>query len=150
MGRCITGWLNYFRYSRTYQALVDLDHWLRRRVRMGFLKAGNCSAYEGNMCRFRVYPAPRSYWPPKAVKFTAFTEATENNGCWLPRRSNPGVDTSTDQWIYGLPGKKWKSLGRLRGGYPIGHPSVPRKAGKSSILPHNQWNILVTSCQWRN
>ncbi|MEE2708384.1 MAG: group II intron maturase-specific domain-containing protein [Gemmatimonadota bacterium] len=44
MGHCITGWLNYFRHSPTYQALVDLDHWLRRRVRMGLLKAGNSSA----------------------------------------------------------------------------------------------------------
>jgi RNA-directed DNA polymerase len=36
--RYVTGWLNYFGHSRTYQAMDDLDHWLRRRVCMCFWK----------------------------------------------------------------------------------------------------------------
>ena len=37
--RYVTGWLNYFGHSRTYQEMVELDHWLRRRVRLCFWKS---------------------------------------------------------------------------------------------------------------
>jgi RNA-directed DNA polymerase len=30
----LRGWINYYGIANTYQASVDLDHWLRRRVRM--------------------------------------------------------------------------------------------------------------------
>jgi RNA-directed DNA polymerase len=30
----LRGWINYYGIANTYQARVDLDHWLRRRVRM--------------------------------------------------------------------------------------------------------------------
>jgi len=34
----ITGWLNYFGHSRSYNELVELDQWMRRRVRMCYWK----------------------------------------------------------------------------------------------------------------
>ena len=30
----LRGWINYYGIANAYQASVDLDHWLRRRVRM--------------------------------------------------------------------------------------------------------------------
>lgn len=32
----ITGWINYFGIASGYQLCVDLDHWIRRRVRMAY------------------------------------------------------------------------------------------------------------------
>jgi len=36
--RYITGWLNYFGISHTYTALLELDEWVRRRVRLYYWK----------------------------------------------------------------------------------------------------------------
>ncbi|MGH8066928.1 MAG: group II intron maturase-specific domain-containing protein [Candidatus Entotheonellia bacterium] len=36
--RYVTGWLNYFGHSHSYVALVEVDHWLRRRVRLCYWK----------------------------------------------------------------------------------------------------------------
>jgi RNA-directed DNA polymerase len=36
--RYVTGWLNYFGHSHSYAELVELDHWLRRRVRLCYWK----------------------------------------------------------------------------------------------------------------
>jgi RNA-directed DNA polymerase len=36
--RYVVGWLNYFRLSDTYSALLELDEWLRRRVRLYYWK----------------------------------------------------------------------------------------------------------------
>jgi RNA-directed DNA polymerase len=36
--RYVRGWLNYFGYSRTYNELMGLDQWLRRRVRLCYWK----------------------------------------------------------------------------------------------------------------
>ena len=30
----LRGWINYYGIANTYQASVDLDHWIRRRIRM--------------------------------------------------------------------------------------------------------------------
>jgi len=32
----IRGWINYFGIVNIYQLCVDLDHWIRRRVRMAY------------------------------------------------------------------------------------------------------------------
>jgi RNA-directed DNA polymerase len=32
----IRGWINYFGIANCYQLCVDLDHWIRRRVRMAY------------------------------------------------------------------------------------------------------------------
>ena len=34
----VTGWLNYFGHSHSYAQLLELDHWLRRRVRLCYWK----------------------------------------------------------------------------------------------------------------
>jgi len=34
----VTGWMNYFGYSRSYTQLLELDQWLRRRVRLCYWK----------------------------------------------------------------------------------------------------------------
>lgn len=34
----VTGWLNYFGISHTYAALLELDEWVRRRVRLYYWK----------------------------------------------------------------------------------------------------------------
>ena len=36
--RYVTGWLNYFGISHTYTALLELDEWVRRRVRLYYWK----------------------------------------------------------------------------------------------------------------
>jgi RNA-directed DNA polymerase len=36
--RYVTGWMNYFGHSRSYAQLLELDQWLRRRVRMCYWK----------------------------------------------------------------------------------------------------------------
>ncbi len=32
----IRGWINYFGIANAYQLCVDLNHWIRRRVRMAY------------------------------------------------------------------------------------------------------------------
>lgn len=32
----LRGWINYFGITNGYQRCVDLDHWIRRRVRMAY------------------------------------------------------------------------------------------------------------------
>lgn len=32
----LRGWINYFGIANCYQLCVDLDHWIRRRVRMAY------------------------------------------------------------------------------------------------------------------
>jgi RNA-directed DNA polymerase len=34
----VIGWMNYFGHSRSYSQLLELDKWLRRRVRLGYWK----------------------------------------------------------------------------------------------------------------
>lgn len=36
--RYVVGWLNYYGYSRSYSQLLELDQWLRRRVRLCYWK----------------------------------------------------------------------------------------------------------------
>ncbi len=36
--RYVVGWLNYFGHSRSYAQLLELDQWLRRRVRLCYWK----------------------------------------------------------------------------------------------------------------
>ena len=36
----IRGWINYFGIANCYQLCVDLDHWIRRRVRMALTLNG--------------------------------------------------------------------------------------------------------------
>lgn len=38
LGRYVRGWLNYFGHSRSYAQLLELDQWLRRRVRLCYWK----------------------------------------------------------------------------------------------------------------
>lgn len=38
LGRYVTGWLNYFGISHTYTGLLELDEWVRRRVRLYYWK----------------------------------------------------------------------------------------------------------------
>ena len=39
LGRFVTGWLNYFSLSHTYSAMMELDEWVRRRVRLYYWKS---------------------------------------------------------------------------------------------------------------
>jgi RNA-directed DNA polymerase len=36
--RYISGWMNYFGLSEYYRPIPELDHWIRRRIRMCYLK----------------------------------------------------------------------------------------------------------------
>ena len=38
LGRYLRGWMNYFGISQYYRPIPELDHWLRRRVRMCYWK----------------------------------------------------------------------------------------------------------------
>jgi len=37
--RYVTGWMNYFGISHTYKVVLELDGWIRRRVRLYYWKA---------------------------------------------------------------------------------------------------------------
>jgi len=39
----VTGWMNYFGIGMRYNDIMELDHWLRRRIRMCYLKQWNRS-----------------------------------------------------------------------------------------------------------
>ena len=36
--RYVTGWANYFGISHTYRVVLEMDEWIRRRVRLYYLK----------------------------------------------------------------------------------------------------------------
>lgn len=36
LSQYLRGWINYFGIAKGYQLCVDLDHWIRRRVRMAY------------------------------------------------------------------------------------------------------------------
>ena len=36
VSRFVRGWINYFGIANCYQLCCDLDHWIRRRVRMAY------------------------------------------------------------------------------------------------------------------
>lgn len=38
LSRYLTGWINYYGVANCYQLCVDLDHWIRRRIRMCYWK----------------------------------------------------------------------------------------------------------------
>jgi len=38
LGRYVNGWFGYFRISRTWVAVLELDKWIRRRVRQCYWK----------------------------------------------------------------------------------------------------------------
>ena len=45
--RYVTGWMNYFGISHTYKVVLELDDWLRRRVRSTTGSSGNNLARAG-------------------------------------------------------------------------------------------------------
>ena len=73
--RYVTGWLNYFGLSDTYSALMELDEWVRRRVRLYYWKSRGACALGRNsrghadaICSHSEFRGRRSTWPRAAAK----------------------------------------------------------------------------------
>ena len=48
----VQGWINYFGIGMRYNDAVELDHWLRRRIRMCYWKQwGRCKGRIGNLIK---------------------------------------------------------------------------------------------------
>jgi RNA-directed DNA polymerase len=56
----VRGWMKYFGISEYYRPILELDHWLRRRVRM-------CSWKQGRTCRTNVRNLLKLGLPLKAA-----------------------------------------------------------------------------------
>ncbi len=85
----LQGWINYFGIANVYQASVELDHWIRRRVRM---------------CYWRQWRKPRT----KVRNLLKRGVSQDTNGSWLwnnqqrllAQFENTGDTTSTEQRLF--------------------------------------------------
>ena len=76
--RYVTGWLNYYGHSRSYSQLLELDQWLRRRVRLCYWKQWSRGETETG-CSL-LQQRSEAEWQP-----TANPKATLA-GSWHPER----------------------------------------------------------------
>ena len=99
--RYVRGWLNYFGHSRTYNELIGLDQWLRRRVRLCYWKqwkrprARRRNLLTLGIPRDKVKLASRSrkgYWRMSGNSIVQ--RALTKEWLWLQ-----GVPNMRQQWI---------------------------------------------------
>ena len=99
--RYVTGWLNYFGHSHSYAELVELDHWLRRRVRLCYWKQWKRPRTRRRhllalgLARDEVQLATRSrkeYW--RMAGNSIVQRALTNQWLWAQ-----GVPNMRQQWI---------------------------------------------------
>jgi len=48
LSRYLRGWIDYFGLARQFDDIVELDGWIRRRVRMCYWKQWSLSTHEGS------------------------------------------------------------------------------------------------------
>ena len=69
--RYVTGWMNYFGISHTYRGVLELDEWIRRRVRLYYWKQWKRPrTRRRNLIKLGIEPQARFTWPPAAAKGT--------------------------------------------------------------------------------
>jgi RNA-directed DNA polymerase len=106
--RYLVGWMNYFGISHTYRVVLELDQWIRRRVRLCFWKTWTRPGTRRRhliglgIAPREVHLASRSrrgYW---WMSGNGIVQRAMDN-TWLKEQ---GVPTLRDQWIelhYGVP-----------------------------------------------
>ena len=119
--RYVIGWLNYFGHSRSYNKLVELDHWLRRRVRLCYWKQWKRPRTRRRHLlalgakRDEVKLASRSrkgYWRMSSNRI--LQQALTNQRLW-----DRGVPNMRQQWIdlhYGPASEQAATAGTARCG----------------------------------
>ena len=99
--RYVVGWLNYFGISHTYKVLLDLEEWMRRRVRLYYWKQWKQPrTRRRHLIALGISPdevklASRSrkgYWRMSANRLVQYAM----NNAWLHKQ---GVPEMKEQWI---------------------------------------------------
>jgi RNA-directed DNA polymerase len=101
LSRYIRGWMNYFGISEYYRPIPELDHWLRRRVRMCYWKQWRkCRTKVRNLRKlgvpleFAIWVgmSRKSYWH---MSKTFATQAGMSNQ-WLKKQ---GLISIKELWV---------------------------------------------------
>ena len=84
----IRGWMNYFGISEYYRPIPEIDHWLRRRIRMCYWK-------QWRYARTKV----RNLRKLGANLYTAISVAISRKGPWHLARTLATQTGMTNQWL---------------------------------------------------
>jgi len=101
LSRYTRGWMNYYGLSKLYRPLPELDEWIRRRVRMCFMKLWRTPRTRiGNLLRLgasktQAIPAGMSSKGPWRLARTYATQLGMNNA-WLKEQ---GLVSVRELWI---------------------------------------------------
>ena len=99
--RYVTGWFGYYRISRTYGEVLELDQWIRRRVRQCYWKQWKRGPTRRRMllrlgaAREEVHLASRSRKGCWRMSTNSVVQAALTNE-WLEKQGVPNLQTS---WI---------------------------------------------------
>ena len=84
----LRGWMGYFGISELYRPIPELDHWLRRRVRL-------CCWKQSRFCRTKV----RELTKLGTFLHTAISAGLSRKGPWRLSRSLATHSGMTNQWL---------------------------------------------------
>lgn len=84
----IQGWMNYFGISEAYSSVSEIDHWLRRRIRMCYWK-------QWRRCRTRV----RNLLALGTFKKQAILTSLSRKGPWHLARTMATQTGMTNKWL---------------------------------------------------
>jgi len=88
LAQYIRGWLNYFGISEYYRPIPEIDHWLRRRVRMCYWK-------QWRYCRTKV----RNLLKLGTFIKSAIAVGLSRKGPWRLARTLATHSGMTNQWL---------------------------------------------------
>ena len=88
LAQYIRGWMNYFGISEFYRSIPELDHWLRRRVRMCYFK-------QWRKTRTKV----RELLKLGTSLNAAISVGLSRKGCWRLSRTLATQTGMTNQWL---------------------------------------------------
>ena len=88
LAQYLRGWMNYFGISEYYRPVPEIDHWLRRRVRMGYWKQwGRFHARVRNLLKLGTHPG------------VAIPMCFSRKGPWRCARTLATQTGLTNQWL---------------------------------------------------
>ena len=88
LAQYLRGWMNYFGISRYYRPIPEIDHWLRRRLRMCYWK-------QWRYARTKV----RNLLKLGTFKRTAILTAISRKGPWHLSRTLATQTGMTNKWL---------------------------------------------------
>ncbi|MFT3867616.1 MAG: group II intron reverse transcriptase/maturase [Nibricoccus sp.] len=117
LSRYVNGWIGYYRISHTYREVLELDKWLRRRVRQCYWKQWKrAPTRRRNLLRLgakkeEVHLASRSRKGCWRMSSNSIVQAALTNE-WLQKQGVPNLQT---QWIaYHYPPNQRQGINLLR------------------------------------